>query len=263
MLRALVQVGIRPDLVVGASVGALNGAHFAGRPDAEGVEALAGLWSTIRRPDVFPFRPRSLVGGITGRQSHIVDPQGLRSLLKRATTHYRQIEEAAIELHVVATDTGHGGAVVLSEGNVVEALMASAALPGIYPPVEIDGRSLIDGGVAANIPVAQAAYLGASTIYVLSTVPPMGALPARTAADMVLRAMVLATAPIVAADMAEASRMADVRILPLPDAGARSMFDFGTTRQLIDRSYRTALEWAEGLVAATGTRAAGAGATGS
>jgi len=253
MLRALVEAGIQPDLIVGASVGALNGAHFAGRPDIEGVTALADLWSSIKRPHVFPFRPRTLVGGITGRQGHIVDPQGLRALLERATTTYQRIEEASIPLYVVATDTGHGGAVVISEGSVVEALMASAALPGIYPPVEIGGRMMIDGGVAANIPVVQAAYLGATTIYVLSTVPPMGALPDRTAADMVLRAMVLATAPIVAADMAEASRLADVVVVPLPQAGPRSMFDFGTTRQLIDRSYHSASEWAEKLMDAERT----------
>ena len=146
MLRALYEEGIRPDVIVGASVGAVNGGFVASRPQtAETAEALADVWRRLRRADVFP---RDLVTGMlgfSGRRSHLVPNRGLRQLLE---THIESenLEDAQIPLHVVATDAATGQELSLSSGGAIRTILASAAIPGILPPVEWKGRKLIDGG---------------------------------------------------------------------------------------------------------------------
>src|SRR6185437_157488 len=121
MLRGLVAHGVRPDFVVGSSAGAINCAYFAGAPDAAGVERLDALWRGLRRSEVFPITWRSLAGFFARRRA-IVDPCGLRTLLERHLP-YRDLREAAIPVHVVATDLLHGATVRLSEGPAVEAVL--------------------------------------------------------------------------------------------------------------------------------------------
>ena len=84
MLRALLEVGVRPDFVVGTSIGSLNAAYLAGHLDPDGIESMAELWSTVRRADVFPLSVRSLVRGVMGHRNHLVDALGLRTLIRRA-----------------------------------------------------------------------------------------------------------------------------------------------------------------------------------
>src|SRR4051794_29411728 len=115
MLRELLAYGLKPDLVVGSSVGAINGAYLAGAPSLEGVQRLEAIWRGLERRDVFPITWRSLIGAIA-RRSSVVDPDGLRRLLQ-AHLPYREIERAAIPLHVVATDLLGGGLVKLSSGS--------------------------------------------------------------------------------------------------------------------------------------------------
>ncbi|WP_435225199.1 patatin-like phospholipase family protein [Streptomyces sp. Tue6028] len=166
MLRALTRAGIRPDLVVGSSAGALNGVAFATDPSVEGIDRLEALWLGLRRRHVAPISLRTLVRAVAGRGEAAVSPTSLRQMLL-AVIGVRRLEEAAVPVHVVATDFETGAPVVLSRGDAVPALLASAAFPGLYPPVRVGERRLIDGGVSADLPVLQAEALGATTIYVL------------------------------------------------------------------------------------------------
>ena len=167
MLQALLEAGQEPDLVVGASAGAINGAFFAFDPTPAGVLHLKAIWCALRRRDVFPFSFANLYGLLTGR-GHLCGHEGLRRLLH---THFanRLIESAAVPLHVIASDLASGDEVVLSAGPAVEAVLASAAIPGVFPPVDIAGRLLVDGGVANNTPISSAVRLGATRIFVLPT----------------------------------------------------------------------------------------------
>src|SRR5262245_37036462 len=166
MLRALVERDLAPDFVVGASVGAINAAYYAGAPDPAGVERLAAIWTRIRRSDVFPVSMvQGLLGFLRGRNS-LVDPSPLRALIARELP-YARLEEARIPCRIVAADVLDGSEVVLSSGPAVEALLASAAIPGVFPPVELDGKHLIDGGVSSNTPLSTAIGLGAKRITVL------------------------------------------------------------------------------------------------
>lgn len=101
MLRMLLAAGVKPDFVVGTSVGAMNAAYFAGAPNADGVEKLADLWHGLKRSDVFPF----ILGrafGLLRQPDRIVDSNGLRQLIER-NLPYARLEDAAIPVHMTAT----------------------------------------------------------------------------------------------------------------------------------------------------------------
>ncbi len=166
MLQALTESGIRPDLVVGTSVGAMNAASFAADASGAGLAHLAELWTVARRSQIFPFAPRAVAESLRERPGHLLPNHGLRDWIGAHVGHGR-LEEFPIPVHAVAADVDTGEPVVLSEGDAVTALLASTAIPGVFPAVTIDGRRLCDGGVAADVPVPQAVALGAETIYVL------------------------------------------------------------------------------------------------
>lgn len=245
MLHALLEAGIRPDLVVGSSVGAINGAYLAGHASLEGVEQLATLWESIRRRDVFPLGLRGVLSGALGRRAHFVDPLGLRTLILRAELGFGRLEEAPVPFYPVATDLATGDAVVLHEGDLVEALLASAAIPGVFPPVEIRGRTLVDGGVVADSPLAEAAALGATTIYLLPTASAGDAILPDGAIDVAARALFLAANRTAEATVATLATRLEVRVVPPPAASSHSIFEFGRTTELIDGGYLRALAWLE------------------
>jgi NTE family protein len=242
MLQGLLETGIEPDLIVGSSVGALNGAFLAGKPTMDRVEALTELWSRIRRRDIFPFRAPRLVAGMMGRRNHFFDPGPLRSFLLRLPFGFDRLEASAVPLHVVTTDLETGCPVVLSTGVAIDALMASAAIPGIFPPVRIDGRRLIDGAVSANAPVAQAEALGATRIYVLPTAQDCPE-PIETAPDLMLRALQSVVAPRDAEAVSQVATRMSVHVLPVPAGSQPSMFDFTQTDELIARALAETRRW--------------------
>ena len=166
MLRELLNHGERPDFVVGASAGAINAAYFAGQPDGDGVAKLEALWCNIRRRDIMPFSMLGLLRTVLQNRAHLVEATALRMLLERHL-RYRYVERASLPLHVVATDMLSGNEIVLSSGLVVDAVLASAAIPGVFPPVRIDDRLMVDGGVANNTPISIAVARGATRIVVL------------------------------------------------------------------------------------------------
>ncbi len=169
-MYALVEKGLRPGMIVGTSVGAINGAFFASRPDLPGIAEIARLWSSLRRKDVLGVGLGTLVGGFRGRPRHLFDSSSIRRILESFLT-FSRLEEAPIPLTVVATALGTGEAVVLNSGDATSALLASSAVPRLLPPVEIDGRLLVDGAAAADVPLQQAIALGARELYVLPTAP--------------------------------------------------------------------------------------------
>ncbi len=166
MLRALFRAGIKPDLIVGTSVGAVNGGWLAGRGLDANIEQLAEVWRRLGRNDVFPTQFLGGLMGFIGRSDHLVPDTGLRRILKRDLT-FDRLENALIPFHVVATDIKTGVDHLLSRGPAIDAICASAAIPGVFPTVEIDGKILVDGGVVNNCPISHAVHLGATDVWVL------------------------------------------------------------------------------------------------
>jgi NTE family protein len=243
MLHALLRRDIRPDMIVGSSVGAINGAWLAGRPDIEGVAELDRIWARIARGDIFPLRPLIGLRGFLGRRNHLVPPDALERLLRR-NLPYANIEEAAVPLHLVATDVTSGTEVLLSQGDVIPALLASAAIPSVFPPVRIGDRDLIDGGVVNNTPISHAVRLGATRIYVL----PAGyacalSEPPRSALGMLLHALDLLMQQRLLDDIDNYADVVDLRVAPPLCPLAVSPVDFSQTRILVDRARTSTDRW--------------------
>lgn len=246
MLQALIGVGIEPDLVVGSSVGALNAAWIAADPSADSLERLAKLWRTISRNDIFPFEPLRGFLGFVGRQQSLISDRGLRQLLERHLSIER-LEDAQIDLHAIAVDVLTGRDVCMSEGNAIDAVVASAAIPGIFPPVSIDDRLYIDGGVVNNTPISHAHDLGADTIWVLPAgyacslaEPPKGSL------GMALHGLSVLVQHRLAADVVRYESLVDLRVVPPLCPVEVSPADFRQSASLIDRARTATTEWLAG-----------------
>jgi NTE family protein len=258
MLRAFLEHGLRPDLVVGSSAGALNAVAFAADPSAAGLDRLTELWISLRRRHVAPLSVRALACAVTGRGAGIVPVTAFRELLGRGIPA-RRLEHTAIPAHVVATDLASGHPVVLSSGDTVDALLASCAYPGLYPPVELDGQRLIDGGVAADAPVLQAEALGSTLTYVL---PAAAADPGQATPRAPLPLAFRALGQILDASARRDAALArwPVHLLPAPLSTANNPVDFRDTGRLIADGYALARRWLAAGAGAAGAAAATAAA---
>lgn len=230
-LRALFEAGIVPDLVVGTSVGAMNAAAVAGEPTIEGVRKLEATWLRARRQDILPPWGWHRVSALYRKA--LYPSLGLRALVESCVP-YARIEEAAIPLRVVATSLETGEERVLSSGPAVDAVLASTAIPGVYPPVTIGGERLVDGGIVDNIPVGPAVDAGADEVVVLaasSRCPPPARL--RHLHDILLYSAALMLRPTTD-DLAKCfAASARVVVLPSSCPVAVGPFDFSRTEELI------------------------------
>ncbi len=243
MLQVLLEAGLRPDFVVGASVGALNAAYFAAAPEIATVARLADLWLNLRRGDIFPLTLASALR-LLRRADSIVDPGGLRRLIE-AKLPFARIEQARLALHVMATDQ-QGVGVRLSAGPAVDAILASTAVPAVFPPVTIDGRELMDGAIAANTPLRLAVELGATRIVVLPTgyACALAGAP-KGAIAKALHALTLLIAWQLMHELDAMPPGVQVHLAPALCPLAVSPYDFTASRELIERAVETTRQWVE------------------
>jgi NTE family protein len=241
MLQALYERAVRPDLFVGTSAGALNAAFAATRPSTvEAAIELQHVWRGLTRSHVFPASPLTAALGALGARDHSFPSSGLRRVIERHCD-FARLEEAAIPVHVVAADVLSGEEVLLSRGPAVDALLASAAIPGVFPPVELDGRLLVDGGIVDNAPIAQAVELGADRVFVLAAMgpsrleaPPRGALAAGVIA--ITRAITRRLED----DVARYGEIVDLTVLAAPTLPGLLPTDFGHADELIEQGLHQA-----------------------
>lgn len=169
MLRALVEHGIKPDLILGCSVGAVNGAGFAAEPNLRGIQRLEHIWGRLADGETDLMENARLVPIIVelGRRGEAISTQdNLRTLLEEELGA-RDFADLKVPFGCVATDMETAREYWFTQGDLIPAILASACLPGVYPPVELDGRRLYDGGVARELPVQKAAELGGTELYIL------------------------------------------------------------------------------------------------
>ncbi|MDQ3146543.1 MAG: patatin-like phospholipase family protein [Actinomycetota bacterium] len=165
MLGALVDAGITPDLVLGCSVGAINGAAVAADPTPEGVRRLEAMWRRVGRSEVWPTSPARSALALMRRGVAINHGDGLRRVVEAAAR--KSFQDLAVPFACVATALPHGTERWFDRGPLVPAVLASAALPALLPPVEIDGTSYLDGAIVNVVPLAKAVELGATRVFVL------------------------------------------------------------------------------------------------
>ena len=165
MLRALGEHDVRPDLIVGTSVGAMNGAFFAADPGESAVTELAQLWSELDRSGVFADSPIRQVARVAKHRTHLHSPAPLRRVLTGSLPE--RFEDLSVPFSCVAANVEYARPTWFDSGPLVDAVMASCAVPGLFPPARIGGQHYFDGGLVASIPLGRAVRAGARQIYVL------------------------------------------------------------------------------------------------
>ncbi len=215
MLRALLEADVRPDLVVGTSVGAINGAFLAADPTLETTQRLAGLWRQLSvEGGVFAGSLAERVGTAVRTRTHLHRREPLRVLLERHLP-VKRIEELAVPFQCVAASIERAAEHWFDSGPLADAVMASCAVPGLLAPVEIDGEHYLDGGLVNSIPVSRAVELGARTVWVLQVgriETPL--VPPTRPWEVALVAFEIARRHRFAADMARLPEGVTVHVLP-------------------------------------------------
>jgi NTE family protein len=234
MLHALYEHGVTADLLVGTSVGALNAAFIASRPQTpETAWELAKAWRGIERADAFPVSLRTMVGGIAGQRNHLVPAHGLRRIVERHV-ELDDLADAAVPLSLVAFDVSAATEAVLCDGPAVDAIVAACSIPGIFPPVAIGEKLLVDGGVVNNAPIRHAVELGAERVYVLPTQEPRYVQPSppRTALDAAIYGIGLLVGSRLEADISRYQGEVELIVLPAANTQHVQPTDFEHSTRL-------------------------------
>jgi NTE family protein len=166
MLRALAERGVEPDLVLGTSIGAVNGAFYAADPSLSGVERLTQLWRETSWAERSAGATLRRLGTLARSGTHLQSLDEMRTLLDELLPVGR-VEELRVPFQCVAASIERAAEHWFETGSLADVVLASCAVPGILPPVPIDGEHFIDGGIVNSIPVSRAVGLGARRIYVL------------------------------------------------------------------------------------------------
>jgi NTE family protein len=243
MLRALYEHGIVPDLLVATSAGALNAAFIASRPQTLATaEELSRVWRGLQREDIFPIHACQVIGGLANLRDHLVPDSGLRALAGRHL-QFELLEHADIPVHLVALDLHRGADVLLCRGPALDAVLASAAIPGVLLPVRRGDQLLVDGGVVNNTPISHAVELGATRIYVLPTDDPVArAMPAAPhgALDAAVHAFTLLVNARLYADLERYASEVELIVLPAANPHHVQPSDFGHASRLIGAAHTAA-----------------------
>src|SRR5712671_5207863 len=242
MMHSLAAHGILPDMVVGSSVGAINGAYYAGDPSLKGVLQLETIWRGLRRQDVFPLTMRTLLSFLW-RRDFLIPHDGIQKLVDD-NIPYRNLEDARLPLHIVATDIVSGDSVVMSEGPLAQAIVASTAIPGAFAPVRYKDLYLADGAISSNTPVRVAVAKGARRLIVLPTgyacathMPPTGAVA------NALHALTLLIARQLVSELEGLDPAIEYFVVPPLCPLVGSPYDFSRTSDHIERAIQSTDAW--------------------
>jgi len=237
MLRALLEAGVKPDYIVGTSVGAWNGAWLASDLSLERLDRLADVWRQITRASFNMVWWRA-ARNFVRRRASLYDGDGIARVLARYLGVHT-FADLAIPLHVVAIDLSNGRKAVFSSGPLAPAVLASSAIPGVFPPITIDGQQFVDGGMVDPTGLETAVELGARRIYVLDS-GYAGRLPMPLASmnAIVDHAFQIAAQHRTRWTIERLSRKAEIVHLR-PSAGfLKHSMDFSHTDAYIDEGYR-------------------------
>lgn len=237
MLRALVEHDVRPDVVLGSSIGAVNGAAYAQDPTLSGVARLEELWRGLDEVEVFPksWLPNALALARRGEAIHSGDR--LRGLVE-GMVRVERFEDLVVPFQCVATDVANAREVWFSTGRMVDPILASSALPGILPAVEIDGQRYLDGAIVNDVPISRAVALGATTVYVLhcGTIDRPRPEPKRPL-DVVVQAYWIARRHRFKRDLESLPAGVEAIVLPTGDTPSLRYNDFTRSAELVRAAY--------------------------
>jgi NTE family protein len=247
MLQALGERDLPPDIVAGTSVGSLNGAVLALEPKSA-ANRLSHLWPRLTRDQVFPGGLLAQARTLQHTRTHLFPSAGLATVIADFIGAELTFADLALPFAAVTTDIATARAHVLRDGLLLPALLASSAIPGIFPPVELESRRLYDGGLVANVPMRQAVAMGARSLVVLDcnfpgSIPEVSGSIAEVLFFTVLvtiRSQAVLEAPLVAAEV-------PVVYLHGPEPLRVSPLDFRQTGTLIEAAYEAARSFLDKL----------------
>jgi NTE family protein len=242
MLHSLIAHGISADMVVGSSVGALNGAFYAGDPTLKGIEKLGDIWRGLRRQDVFPMSWRTVLSFLW-RRDFLISHDGIRKLIDDHIP-YRNLEDARVPVHIVTTDIISGESIVLSEGSTSQAIVASTSIPGAFSPIRYKDYYLADGAISSNTPIQVAVQKGAKRLIILPTghacatqTPPVGAVA------NALHALTLLIARQLVSELESLDPEIQYFVVPPLCPLVGSPYDFSRSADHIARAIQTTDAW--------------------
>ena len=253
MLRALLEAGITPDLVVGTSVGAVNGVVVAAEPTSAAVDRLGRLWRDLDSSGLFAGSVLGRLRTLARTRTSLHTDEPLRELLDRHLP-VRTFAELAVPFQCVAASVERAAEHWFTTGPLTDAVLASCAVPGLLPPVEVGGETFLDGGLVHSIPVGRAVILGARTVYVLQVGRIERPLrPPRRPWEVGLVAFEVARRHRFATDMASLPAEVTAHVLPtgLPETGSdlRSQLryrDSAAIGERIDSAYAASAAYLRG-----------------
>jgi len=250
MLRALAEREIVPDVVLGCSVGAMNGAAYCARPTLAGVGLIQEHWTGLAVGSLMPASRIPNAVQLVRKGTSIHRDDGLRAAIETMLGPSRRFDQLEVEFQCVATEvelaTGHW----FSEGLLTTAILASAALPIVFPPVSIDGKTFVDGGVVDNVPIARAVELGCREIYVLHVgLHGRPEAEIRRPIDAALQAYWIARNSRFARDLASLPDDVEAIVLPPGQRPDIRFDDFSQTQELIEQGYENSSAFLEGRAA--------------
>jgi NTE family protein len=249
MLRALLERGILPDLIVGTSIGALNGAAIAAEPTLDMLDRLEGAWRRLGKERLFDS-PLRIAGTLIRERTHLNSNLPLRRLILRLMP-VTTFEELAVPFQCVAACIERAAEHWFTEGCLVDAIVASSAVPGLLPVVEIGGEHFMDGGIVNSIPIERAIALGATELYILHVGRVERPLqPPRNLLQVMTVAFEIARRHRFAHDMAHLPPGIVAHVLPTgeeaPGSSIRT-WDFEAIGQRISSAYEATRAYLDGL----------------
>jgi NTE family protein len=233
MLQVLSEHGFVPDRIYGSSVGAVNGVAFAGDPTRRGVERMTEIWNRLTRDEVYPQGRLHGPWLYLQQRDSVYSNSGLRKVIEDGVD-FERLEDATIPIEVVATSLTDGQERWFTYGPALEAVLASTAVPAIFPPVEIDGERYIDGGVVNNVPITRAVNARATRIVVLLCGPPSyEPVAPRRPVEAMFNALMISVHARFVRDVGQLPAGVEVIVCSGSPAGIRDFDDFSSTEELI------------------------------
>jgi len=247
MVRALLEADIKPDVIVGTSIGAVNAAYLAADPSLDQVDQLQELWCEAKARDIFPLNPIANCRALF-RQGSLFSNHCWRRFVERRAP-YRNIEDAAVALRITATDYEEGRSVVFDSGSLVDAVMASTALPAIFPPYRIGDRLFLDGALSEQLPLKVALEGGVDTIYVMAVSVPSPPSDKRSPLAILRHSVTILLYPRIRLDalnLPEGQGNGSLRIVQVPSVKTQvSLWDMSRHAELITAAYESTKQFLE------------------
>ncbi len=247
-VRALLEAGIVPDMIVGTSAGALNGSVLAAHgPTVAVTERMEQVWASAKVDEIYPEGVLEILWRLKSKANSLFTSGGMRRLLARAlppgVTSFGQCQT---QLYTTATDLRTSRLYVFgdkADASLLDAVTASATIPAIHPPISYGGAQLVDGGVVANVPVSVAIDRGAATIYVINAGYNEAVLdPAQGVLEVLMRTLATMLAQNIIQDIAraKADTTVDMHHIPVQTDADLSFFDFSQSRRMVAQGYAAA-----------------------